>query len=153
LPTYSPLTTENIPPATATTLLAQQRLVRPLSPHLSAYKLSQTWFTASVWHRFTGMILTGSLYAYASAYAVAPLLGWHLGTASLAAFVAGLPVAVKAAAKFVYAWPFVYHAFNGVRHLVFDLLVRGFSKPQFGSWSWVVWGGSLVGALGLAVLV
>lgn len=146
------ITTQNLSSSDSNAFLAEQRLKRPLSPHLSAYKFSDTWFTASVWHRFTGMLLSGSLYAYASAYAFAPLLGWHLETASIAAAFATLPFIVKSGIKFLYAWPFVYHVINGVRHLTHDFLM-GFSKPQIKQWAWVVWGSSLVGALGLTFLL
>ena len=105
-----------------------------------------------MWHRFTGVLLSGSIYVYASAYAFAPLLGWHLETASIAAAFAALPVLVKGGVKFLYAWPFVYHLLNGVRHLTYDLLM-GFSRAQINRWGWVIWGSSLVSALGLAFLV
>lgn len=32
-----------------------------------------------------------------------------------------LPTWFKSTAKFVFAWPFVFHCFNGVRHLLWDL--------------------------------
>jgi succinate dehydrogenase (ubiquinone) cytochrome b560 subunit len=98
------------------------------------------------------MLLSGSLYAYCSAYAFAPLLGWHLESASIAAAFATLPVLVKGGIKFLYAWPFVYHVMNGVRHLTYDF-VMGFSRQQITQWGWVIWGSSLVSALGLAILL
>ncbi len=86
---------------------------------------------------------------FATAYLAAPLLGWHLESASLAASFGALPFAVKGAAKFVAAWPFVFHALNGVRHLVFDFGV-GFKRQQIVKSGWYIWGASMVGGMYLA---
>ena len=96
-------------------------------------------------------MFSGSLYAFSLAYLAAPLTGWHLESASLAAAAAGLPVAVKAGAKFLVAWPFLFHVFNGTRHLVWDLAI-GYQKSTIKKGGWILWGASLVSALGLAFL-
>ena len=38
---------------------------------------------------------------------------------TLVATIATLPNSVKLAGKFILAYPFCYHSFNGIRHLVF----------------------------------
>lgn len=95
--------------------------------------------------------MTGSLYAYSLAYLAAPLAGWHLESATLAASAATLPVAVKVVGKFLIAWPVLFHSFNGTRHLVWDLAI-GFKKSTIKKGGWVLWAASLVSALGLTFL-
>ena len=79
---------------------------------------------------------------------MAPLAGWHLESASLAAAFGTLPFVVKGGVKTALAWPFVYHLLNGVKHLVNDLAV-GYKKPQIRAGAYGVWIASMVGALGL----
>ncbi|KAK3374176.1 hypothetical protein B0T24DRAFT_649831 [Lasiosphaeria ovina] len=141
--------TQKLTPADAHDILNKQRLQRPVSPHLDVYDKQQTWFSGSVWHRFTGMGFSGGLYVFATAYLAAPLLGWHLESASIAAAVGALPLAVKGGLKFIVAWPFVYHCVNGVRHLCFDMAV-GFKRKTIVQMSWYIWGASLVSGLYLA---
>ncbi|KAK4167968.1 hypothetical protein QBC43DRAFT_310543 [Cladorrhinum sp. PSN259] len=145
-----PVATQKISAADARALLDKQRLQRPVSPHLDIYDKQQTWFGGSIWQRFTGSALSGSLYAFGLAYLAAPALGWHLESASLVAAFGALPVAAKASLKFVAAWPFAYHALNGVRHLAFDL-GYGFNRQTIVKSGWYIWGASFVGGLGLAL--
>ncbi|KAI1329859.1 succinate dehydrogenase cytochrome b subunit [Xylariaceae sp. FL0255] len=132
----------------AQSLLASQRLQRPVAPHLQIYDFQQTWFSASVWTRITGGLFTSGLYIFSISYLAAPLLGWHLESQSLAAAAASLPFAVSAALKFGLAWPFTFHLFNGTRHLVWDF-AKGFSRPVIKQTNWAIWGASLLTALGL----
>ncbi|KAJ2904320.1 succinate dehydrogenase cytochrome b560 subunit [Zalerion maritima] len=148
---FRPAATTTLPPSEAEAQLAAQRLKRPLAPHLSIYKYDQTWFGASAWQRITGGILSCGLYGYSLIYLVAPLAGIHVESASLAAFVATLPAVVKGGIKFGLAWPFTFHSFNGVRHLVMDSGFA-FSKKAIFVGGWGVWGMSLVTALGLVAL-
>ncbi|KAK3949934.1 hypothetical protein QBC32DRAFT_242616 [Pseudoneurospora amorphoporcata] len=141
--------TDKLTPTDGSALLAKQRLSRPVSPHLDIYDAKQTWFGGSAWQRITGASFSGALYASAVAYLAAPLVGWHLESASLVAAAAALPVAVKGALKFLVAWPFVFHAINGVRHLAFDLGV-GFARSTIIKTGWYFWGASIVGGLYLA---
>lgn len=140
-------------PTEGSSLLAEQRLRRPVSPHLEIYDKKQTYLGSSIWQRFTGMFFTGSLYAYSIGYLVAPLAGWHLESASVAAAFAGLPLLVKGGAKVALAWPFVYHGLNGVKHLVQDSTAKGFRKANIKRTEYIVWGGSTVVALALAFLL
>ncbi|KAI1847165.1 hypothetical protein JX265_011841 [Neoarthrinium moseri] len=144
-----PVTTTKYSESDAQSLLATQRKSRPVSPHLQIYDYSQTWFGASVWTRITGSIFSGGLYVFAASYLVAPLMGWHLESASLAAAFGALPVAVKGGLKFLLAWPFTFHSINGIRHLTYDF-AKGFSKSTIKTVSNAIWASSLVAALGLA---
>lgn len=143
-----PASTTPLTPPEAQSLLASQRLHRPVSPHLSAYDFQQTWFSASVWTRITGGGFSGALYVFSISYLAAPLTGWHLESASLASAAAALPFAAHAGLKFLVAWPFLFHLFNGTRHLVWDLAL-GFRKATIKTTSWAIWGASLVSALGI----
>jgi len=91
------------------------------------------------------------MYIFGATYLAAPLLGWHLESASIAAAMGALPLAVKGGIKFFLAWPFVFHATNGVRHLIFDTAAASFFKRRTIVQSgWFLWGTSVVGGLYLA---
>ncbi|ROV93575.1 hypothetical protein VMCG_08058 [Cytospora schulzeri] len=134
-------------------LLASQRRARPVSPHLEIYDKSQTFLGSSIWQRFTGMFFTGGLYAYSVGYLVAPLAGWHLESASVAAAFASLPLIVKGGVKMTLAWPFVFHTINGIKHLVHDTTAKGFRKTTIKKNEYIIWGTSTVIAVGLAFLL
>ncbi|KAI1370431.1 succinate dehydrogenase cytochrome b560 subunit [Hypoxylon crocopeplum] len=144
--------TQNLTPADGESVLASQRRQRPVSPHLTAYDYSQTWFGASIWTRITGQALSTSFYAFSLAYLVAPLTGWHLESATLASAAASLPPAVFTGIKMIVAWPFFFHATNGVRHLLWDMTL-GFKKRTVEQTSYLVLGISLVGTLGAVFLL
>ncbi|KAI1435915.1 succinate dehydrogenase cytochrome b subunit [Xylaria sp. CBS 124048] len=144
--------TTKISPEAATSLLANQRLHRPVAPHLAIYDFKQTWFSPSVWTRITGGGLSVGLYLFSISYLAAPLTGWHLESASLAAAATGIPFAVKAGLKLVLTWPFMFHLFNGVRHLVWDL-GKGYERSVIHATNMGVWVGSLVSALGITLFV
>jgi succinate dehydrogenase (ubiquinone) cytochrome b560 subunit len=120
-----------------------------VSPHLDIYDKQQTYFGGSIWMRITGSAFSGSLYVFATAYLAAPLLGWHLESASLAASFGALPFAVKGGLKMLAAWPFTFHAFNGIRHLLFDM-GYGFKRQTIVKTGWYIWGASLVSGAYLA---
>ncbi|CAK7200093.1 cytochrome b subunit of succinate dehydrogenase, Sdh3p [Sporothrix eucalyptigena] len=146
------ITTEKLSNDEADKVLAAQRLNRPVSPHLTIYDPAQIWYGASIMQRYTGMAYAGALYAGSLAYLAAPLLGWHLESASLVAFAAGLPVAAKVTLKTLAAFPFLFHSFNGVRHLVWDAAVKGFAKADIAKATNAIWVASVIGSLGLALL-
>lgn len=133
-----------------TKILAQQRLNRPVSPHLTIYKPQITWI-GSATNRITGVALSGGLYLFATAYLASPLFGWHLESASLAAAFGSLPLLAKVACKGTVAFPFVYHSLNGLRHLMWDA-GRGFTNQQVIKTGWTVVGLSAASALLLAFL-
>lgn len=152
---HSLSTTQTNPPTTKLTpqeshqILTAQRLNRPVAPHLSIYEPSQTWFGASAWTRITGCSLSGAAYVYLTGYLVAPLLGLHLGSAELAAGFAAWPFFAKGVVKFALAFPFTFHFFVGVKHLVYDLGV-GFAKGTIRRGEMALWVASLAGGLFLA---
>lgn len=133
-------------------ILANQRLNRPIAPHLAVYKFNQTWFSASVWNRITGCTLSGVAYVYFAGYLVAPLLGWHWESASVAAAFSSLPFAVQGGIKSFLSFPFVYHCIQGVRHLTYDLGI-GYKKTTIRAGETAIWISTAVIALGLAFLV
>lgn len=135
---------------TDSSILAKQRLNRPVSPHLSIYRPQITWYLSAL-NRVTGCILSGGLYIYGSLYLVAPLLGWHVGSATLAAGFATWPFALKLLTKLTIALPFTFHSFNGIRHLVWDM-GRTITNKQVQQTGWAVVGLSVVSALGLALM-
>ncbi|KAL4984510.1 hypothetical protein BDW68DRAFT_15989 [Aspergillus falconensis] len=136
------------PPTDPTNLLAQQRLRRPVSPHLSIYRPQITWIV-SVTTRITGLALSGGLYLYATAYLLSPVTGWNIGSESLVAAFSGLSPVTQFAVKFGVALPFAFHSFNGIRHLVWDS-GRMLTNSQVSRSGWTVVGSSIVIALLLA---
>ncbi|RDW61849.1 succinate dehydrogenase cytochrome b560 subunit [Aspergillus mulundensis] len=133
-----------------TKILAEQRLRRPVAPHLTIYRPQITWLMSGL-NRITGLMLSGPLYLFATAYLAAPLFGWHLESASLAAAFAALPLAAQLSFKTFFALPFTYHSFNGLRHLMWDA-GRGITNKQVIQTGWAVVGVSVVSALWLAFL-
>jgi succinate dehydrogenase (ubiquinone) cytochrome b560 subunit len=99
-----------------------------------------------MFNRLTGIILSGALYLYAIGYLVGPTLGWHFESAVLASGFAAWSVGAKVATKLALASPFVFHSFNGLRHLAWDLGV-GFGKQQVIRTGWFVVGLTAVGTL------
>ncbi|RAO71682.1 uncharacterized protein BHQ10_007694 [Talaromyces amestolkiae] len=133
-----------------TKILAQQRLKRPVSPHLSIYRPQITWYASGL-HRITGSVASGALYTFAAAYLVAPVFGWHLESASIAAAFGSLPFAAKFLVKLGLAMPFTYHSINGVRHLLWDT-GRFLTNKQVIQTGWAMIGLSTISALALALL-
>ncbi|KAL8317131.1 hypothetical protein RB597_000837 [Gaeumannomyces tritici] len=146
-----PLTTK-LTHAENDALLAEQRLRRPVAPHLEIYDYKQTFLGGSIWQRISGTLLTGTLYGFSVAYLAAPLTGWHLESASVAAAVGAWPAFAKGGLKFLLAWPFTFHSFNGVRHLFWDT-ARGFDKAGLKALSRYVWAASALSAAGLVAFL
>lgn len=95
--------------------------------------------------------MSGLLYVWSIAYLAGPTLGFSLGSATLAAGAAALPLAVKVFLKSALAFPFTLHSFNGVRHLVWDL-GRGFGNMQVIKSGWTVVALSVLSSLYLAFI-
>ncbi|KAJ9617010.1 hypothetical protein H2200_000731 [Cladophialophora chaetospira] len=144
------LTQRRLSQSTGQEILASQRLNRPISPHLSIYKPQITWYGSAL-NRITGATLSGVIYAYGALYLVSPLFGWHLESASLAAAFASWPIIAKVLVKASVAFPFTYHSFNGLRHLVWDT-GAAFTNKQVIYTGWTVVGLSVVSAIGLTFL-
>merc|ERR1712025_641249 len=135
---YRPIATVKQTPAEGNEILAKQRLNRPVSPHLGIYKMNQTWLGSSAWTRITGCALSGVAYLYFGSYLVAPLFGWHLESASLAAAFAGMPFIVNGGIKFLLGFPFAMHFFLDTG--------RGFAKAsvvrvETAAWTFGILGG------------
>ncbi|KAL4892428.1 hypothetical protein BDV59DRAFT_179930 [Aspergillus ambiguus] len=132
--------------------LARQRLRRPVSPHLSIYRWEMNMISSAM-ERNTGIMLSGTLYLFATAYLFSPMLGWDLSSASLVTAFGALPVAVKAGVKFLAAWPFTFHFFNGVRFTVAATAQTLKNRDQMAKIAWAMMGCSVVSAAGLAWFV
>ena len=96
-------------------------------------------------------MLSGTMYLFGIAYLAAPTIGWHLESASIAASFAALPFIVQFGLKAIYALPFTFHSFNGLRHLTWDT-GTAFTNKQVIVTGWTVIGVSVVTALGLALI-
>ena len=99
---------------------------RPMSPHMTIYQPQLTWLM-SIGHRVTGAGLAGIVYGFGitSSLNIFPV---NL-TMKICEMITVLPLPLVLAGKFVLATPFMYHLFNGVRHLIWDtgraLTLRG----------------------------
>jgi succinate dehydrogenase (ubiquinone) cytochrome b560 subunit len=143
------ISTQRITSQSAHDRLNAQRRNRPIAPHLTVYKREYV-SSVSALHRITGLLLSGSLYGLATFYFLAPALGIQFDSTTLVTAFGSLPVAMKTALKFCSAMPFTYHAFNGVKHLVWDT-GRLLGKVQSGRASWVVLACSVSSSLLLAL--
>ncbi|KAL8711442.1 MAG: hypothetical protein Q9220_004100 [cf. Caloplaca sp. 1 TL-2023] len=142
-------TSTSIPSNDAHSILAAQRLNRPVSPHLTVYQPQIPWVLSAL-NRITGSVLSGGFYIFGAAYLAAPLFGWHLESSTMAASFGELPMVVKGGLKFLVAVPFTFHSFNGVRHLMWDS-GREFANKSVVRSGWVVVGLTVVSSTGLAI--
>ncbi|EME82143.1 uncharacterized protein MYCFIDRAFT_72469 [Pseudocercospora fijiensis CIRAD86] len=131
-------------------ILAKQRLNRPVAPHLSIYQPQITWYLSAL-NRITGCTVSGLFYAYGALYLVAPVLGWHVESAVLAASFAAWPAFLQVLTKFTLAMPFTFHCFNGLRHLVWDTASM-ISNQKVSQTGWFVVGLTTVASLALAFI-
>ena len=109
---------------------------RPLSPHLSVYKLKYT-LTTSILNRFTGVGLSVGLLLLVY-WLVAVASGAH--AQARAARLLSLPVMKLVYAALIIA--FCYHLSAGIRHLVWDT-GRGLERAQAQRSAWLVVGVSI----------
>jgi len=123
------------------------RLQRPMSPHLTIYKMQMT-SVLSITHRMTGLAQSGIMYGYAL-LAVASSQNHAAILAQVQAL--GLGPTLITAAKFAIAWPFTYHLFNGFRHLSWDM-GKGFQMTDLYKTGWTVVALSVVFAAALALM-
>jgi len=143
-----------------------------MSPHLTIYKFQIT-SVLSITHRATGLAMSGLMSGFAignstilfkisSQYRSSRdnhdscVLGMLVLPGSFPyylGFVQSLAVgpALIASAKFLLAWPFVYHLANGIRHLCWDL-GKGFQIKELYATGWTVVGISTLLSLGLACM-
>lgn len=111
---------------------------RPISPHLSVYRLAYTFVTSGI-HRITGLVLSLGLVA---------LAGWFMAAARG-------PRAFAAANDLLGSWPgklvlggflaaFCYHLCNGIRHLAWDFGHHGFERADARRSAWIMAATALV---------
>ncbi len=111
---------------------------RPLSPHLSVYRMSRYTLVTSIANRFTGVALSAGLLL---------LVYWLLALAggaqsyARAARVLALPLAKLLYAALIVA--FCYHLVAGLRHLVWDT-GHGLERSQSQKSAWLIVAVSLV---------
>lgn len=95
---------------------------RPLSPHLQVYN-PQITSVMSILHRMTGVIL-----ALGSLLLLWILVSLSMGEQSFAATSAFLASPIAKLALMGYTACLMYHLFNGIRHLFWDV-GKGFDIP------------------------
>jgi succinate dehydrogenase / fumarate reductase cytochrome b subunit len=113
---------------------------RPTSPHLQIYRW-QMGSTLSILHRFTGIGLALGLVALS--YWLMAIAG---GEESYEAARRLLASAVGQLFLLGWTFAFLYHFFNGMRHLLWDA-GYGFEKTQRRASGWFV----VLAALGLTI--
>ncbi len=115
---------------------------RPLSPHLSVYRMKATMLS-SITHRITGSALMLAAELVVWWYLAAATAPEYFATADavLNSWIGGLVLIGS-------LWALMYHLVNGIRHLIWDMAL-GLDKDVATRSSYYVWGGSVV----LTVLV
>ncbi|HYP65200.1 MAG TPA: succinate dehydrogenase, cytochrome b556 subunit [Steroidobacteraceae bacterium] len=111
---------------------------RPLSPHLSVYRMSRYTLATSIANRFTGLAL--SLGLLLLVYWLMALAGGARSYAR-ATHLLALPIAKLVYAALIVA--FCYHLVAGFRHLVWDT-GHGLERAQSQRSAWLVVAASLV---------
>jgi succinate dehydrogenase / fumarate reductase cytochrome b subunit len=96
---------------------------RPLSPHLGVYKFAYT-MALSILHRITGVASTVGFFVFAWW-----LMALASGPESYAAAMRCLSTPIAKLLLVGFAFSFVYHFCNGIRHLVWDT-GRGLERAQ-----------------------
>jgi succinate dehydrogenase (ubiquinone) cytochrome b560 subunit len=124
-----------------------KRLNRPMSPHLTIYKFQVT-SVLSVSHRATGLALSGLMSGFAITMLALPH-GFPHYYQLLTSCGAGLTGIF--AAKFILAFPFIFHFANGIRHLVWDM-GKGFQLNELYASGYTVVGLSLLLSLAAAAM-
>jgi succinate dehydrogenase / fumarate reductase, cytochrome b subunit len=114
---------------------------RPLSPHLSVYKMSRYTLATSIFNRITGLGLSAGLLLLV--YWLMAVAGGARAQARAMRLLA-LPVMKLLYAALIVA--FCYHLVAGVRHLIWDT-GRGLERAQSRRSAW------LVGVVSLLLIV
>jgi succinate dehydrogenase / fumarate reductase, cytochrome b subunit len=122
--------------------LPSSRRPRPLSPHLSIYRLTMT-MAMSIAHRISGAAL----------YLGVLLLAWFLIAASadastFAVFSNFIDSFIGRVVLFVLTWALFHHLVGGVRHMIWDA-GYGLDAPLRDQMAW----GTLIGGFALTILV
>lgn len=113
---------------------------RPMSPHVQIWRWHVTML-GSILHRATGCALyAGAILAAGWLFAVAAGPDAYAGYAMIAASIPGQIV------LFGFVLSLLYHALNGVRHLVWDT-GHGFTPKLASMVGWVILVVAIVGAV------
>ncbi|XP_075463917.1 succinate dehydrogenase cytochrome b560 subunit, mitochondrial isoform X2 [Ascaphus truei] len=123
------------------------RLNRPMSPHITIYSWSLP-MAMSITHRGTGVAMSAGLSLFSVAALVLP--GDYSSYLELIKSLSLGPALIYSA-KFTLAFPFMYHCWNGVRHLAWDL-GKGFKIPQLYQSAYMVLALTLLSAAGIAAM-
>src|SRR5262245_25211020 len=105
---------------------------RPLSPHLSVYRMSKYTVLSSITNRFTGLGLTFGFLVLL--YWIMAILGGP-ETYQRAENALGHPIFKVILSGFLFA--FSYHLIAGIRHLIWDS-GRGLEKRQSQKSAWAL---------------
>ena len=115
---------------------------RPLSPHLSIYKMTLT-MAMSIMHRITGvalyagtLLLVWWLLAAASGANPYSKVQWFMGTI------------IGRLILFGYTWALIHHMYGGIRHFIWDT-GHGFGATER---EFLVWLG-LIGSIATTVVL
>ncbi|KAH0501790.1 Succinate dehydrogenase cytochrome b560 subunit, mitochondrial [Microtus ochrogaster] len=114
---------------------------RPVSPHISIYRWSLP-MAMSICHRGTGV----SLFGLSALLLPGSFESYLMFVKSLS-----LGPALIHTAKFVLVFPLMYHSWNGIRHLVWDL-GKGLAIPQVQQSGVAVLVLSTLSSIGLAAM-
>jgi succinate dehydrogenase / fumarate reductase cytochrome b subunit len=120
---------------------AGKRRPRPLSPHLSIYKVTMT-MAMSIVHRITG----------AGLYVGVLLLAWFLiaastDAASFGVFSAFIDSIIGQILMFGFTWALFHHLLGGIRHFLWDT-GYGMEAPMRDQLAWA----TLIGGFALTVV-
>jgi succinate dehydrogenase (ubiquinone) cytochrome b560 subunit len=142
-------TPNNNPPSPLRSTLAQQRLNRPVAPHLLIYR-PQITSVLSILQRVTGLGLSAAFTLFPILYLASTHLGvgLDLSAQSIATSFGSLPWVVKSAVKFVVAWIFTFHGLNSSRFLAWKF-ARGVTNKEVAVTGWAVVVGSVAGTVGV----
>src|SRR5271165_5235049 len=127
---------------TAARLRANPKAARPLSPHLSIFRLYIN-MTMSVLHR-----MTGTVNYFGSLLLAAWLISAVMGDAEFNTVSSLLATPVGYIVLFGFTWSVMHHMLGGIRHFIWDT-IRGFEKINVRLLSW----GTLFGSLTLTALI
>ncbi|KXS16237.1 hypothetical protein M427DRAFT_294976 [Gonapodya prolifera JEL478] len=123
-----------------------EKLGRPISPHLTIYNLSGTFVSTSIFHRYTGLALGLSFSSLFALYAVAPF-----ASASAVAAAASAPL-LLGSAKLLGGASFGYKVASGLRHLWFDYNPKVVTNEVLNSTAYVLFGTAALTGVGFMFL-
>lgn len=121
---------------------AKSTVTRPLSPHLSIYRLEINMLMSGL-HR-----ITGTANYFGTAFLAAWLLAAAMGRKEYEMANAFLSHPIGMLLVFGYTWSVIHHMVGGIRHYIWDM-GRGFTIGQVNMLSWL----TIIVSLALTVLV